>query len=537
MIRIENDNFYMSAGEACYIFKIENGIPMHVYFGKRVEPEDDLGALGFFAGTPELSVPTAVIDDEEVDTEFVFETAGVNNDGENKTLIVELRDKKNHLKAHMYYTPHPRGGIFRRVVLESSSGYVKFPLVRQALSCGFSDSIVENNGKNACYGFLDSHGFLCANADGNVTIKRDGNEAVVTLTNNEELIVSGGIYEVDCPELLCVYSDNGKGGISRVFHDILREQTDGGDLSERSAVLFLPKIDDFATLKAAVKVASELGFGVVALDGGKHTKEMMDALCGVCRENGLIPGLRINRDAIEPRSALYTNWCKKAANGEYKYDYSDKHTAGLYHAVRAEVARNDIRYVMIDAPYDVSDIYVAHGKFALKNMLKGEHDDVRVDFGMKSDEQSKAFAVCYPLEVVRNIISPEPTDDFKTRFDNASFGTLGYELDPLELSDGVKRAVRAQILAYQDDALTVLHGDIYNSAGCNMAVSKDKSRAYAVCNADGASRVKFNGLDEHNLYHVRELDKTFSGAALVNCGVSLEKNGTYVFHIRQVVDY
>lgn len=532
MIRIENDIFYMSAGEACYIFKIENGIPMHVYFGKRVEPEDDLSALGLSCKTPELTVPTAIINDKKTDVDFVFDSAGVNDDGDSKTLVVELRDQKNKLKAHMYYTPHPRGGIFRRVVVEGVYSDVKLPIVRQALRCESSDNMIENNGKDACCGFLDSHGFLCANADGNVSIKRDGDEAVVTLENSYDLTISCGIYEVNCPELLCVYSDNGKGGISRVFHDILREQTDDDDLSERSAVLFLPKIDDFATLKAAVKAASELGFGVVALDGGVHGEDMFVALCAMCRENGLNAGLRISR-TVQEDSVLYSRLCSKTLTGDYMYDDTQKSIAALCHRALGIAVQNDIRYVMIDAPAQVT-----RGMFALKNMLIEHYNGfVRVDFGMTSDEMSNAFTEYYPLEYVRNIVSTKSTENFKTRFDNASFGTLGYELNPLELSDGIKRAVRAQILAYQDDALTVLHGDIYNSAGCNMAVSKDKSRAYAVCNAHGASRVKFNGLDEHNLYHVRELDKTFSGAALVNCGVSLEKNGTYVFHIRQVVDY
>ncbi|MDE7107660.1 MAG: GH36 C-terminal domain-containing protein, partial [Clostridiales bacterium] len=120
-------------------------------------------------------------------------------------------------------------------------------------------------------------------------------------------------------------------------------------------------------------------------------------------------------------------------------------------------------------------------------------------------------------------------------FDVASLGALGYEFNPMELSDGIKRAVRAQILSYQDDARCVLRGDLYCNDGCRMAVRKDKSRAYAVCASKG-ERVKFIGLDEHNLYHVRELNKTFSGAALIHCGIALGE-GTHVFHILQVADW
>lgn len=47
MIKTDGGTFYLTAGEACYIFKIDGGALRHVHFGKRVEPEDDLTALGF----------------------------------------------------------------------------------------------------------------------------------------------------------------------------------------------------------------------------------------------------------------------------------------------------------------------------------------------------------------------------------------------------------------------------------------------------------------------------------------------------------
>lgn len=531
MIRIENDIFYISAGETCYIFKIENGVPMHVYFGKRVEPEDDLSALGFIAKTPELSMPAAKIDGKQVNTEFVFESAQVSEGDESKTLTVVLHDKKNDLEIHMYYTPNSRGGIFRRAIIQHRGGRnVVVPLVRQSVSCACDG---DNNDNNIECGFFtarensrgDAYGFLCANADGNITVNSDC--ATCDCSG-----LSIDVISVACPKMLCVYSDLGLGGMSRIFHDILRGEADDDDLSWRSAVLFLPKIEDVETLKAAVKTAGELGFGIVAMDGGKNTTETIRALGDLCREYGLTPGLRVNRAGVEKGSALYAGLRKKTSVFEHVFIDMDKDTAVLYSAVSTVVGQNGLLYVMIDIKPEA-----LRGMFAFKNIIMHEFYGVRVDFGVESDEQSKALTVCYPLEYMRNVISPEPAESFKTRFDIASLGTLGYELDPLEISDGIKRAVRAQILAYQDDALNVLRGDVYGSAGCRMVVSKDKSRAYAVCTADGASRVKLTGLDEHNLYRVRELDKTFSGAALVNCGIALDQVGTYVFHIRQVADY
>lgn len=546
MIKIENDIFYISAGEACYIFRIENGVPMHVYFGKRVEPEDDLSALGFSGKTPELTVPTVFDGVKNIATDFVFATAGVNDDGDGKTLIVELIDKKNKLKAHMYYTPHPRGGIYRSVVFERhGTKTVYLPHVRQMVGC-LSGSVLDDKDIKRARGFFaavgsdgrgDACGFLCVNSDGCFAAKRS-DDVVVMCCNGDAVTLGDGA--ASCPELLCVYSDNGKGGVSRIFHDILREDKNDGDLSERSAVLFLPKTENVDTLKSAVKAAGELGFGIVALDGGENTAESLRELGALCRANDLIPGLRIRRDFVENGSALYTESCEESWKGAY--EYSSDELAALYGAVRNVVAQNGIRYVMIDERIDMPDDYMDYDqcdidcKITLKNMIAEEFDGVCVDFGMRSEERSRALTACYPLMCVRNVISPT-TENFKTRFDLASLGKLGYELDPLELSEGLKRAVRAQILSYQDDALTVLHGDIYSSENCRMAVSKDKSRAYAVCKADGSCRVKLNGLDEHNLYHVHELEKTFSGAALVNCGILLENAGTYVFHIRQVADY
>lgn len=521
MIKIENDTFYISAGETCYIFKIEDGVPRHVYFGKRVEPEDDLAALGYDGKTKELTV-RAVIGGKKQDIDFVFVDAGVIDRDGDKTLEVVLNAKNAELEARMYYTPHPRGGIFRSVAIRGNGGNaeIKLSLVRQSVGCGGdrADNVYSGDRDSyfsAVYGEKyngDAYGFLCVHADGNVEFKQLGGAAAVCDTLDE--ITISDFDRVECPQLLCVYSDIGKGGVSRVFHDILREGHNG--LFERAAVLFLPKTAQ-ADIAQSVKAAGELGFGIVAIDGGEYGIEAVQEFAAVCRELGISPGLRVNRYA--------------ECGG----------TAALYHALHAAVAQNDIRYVMIDAPTDMQDSNAVRGMFAIRNMLKKEFDGfIRVDLGMPSDEMSEAFTECYPLEYVRNIISPEPTENFKTRFDVASLGGLGYELNPTELSDGIKRAVRAQILSYQDDALTVMHGDFYRQSACRMAVSKDKSCAYAVCEgkkADGKSRVRLIGLDEHNLYHVHEKNKTFSGAALVHCGIALDDAGTYVFHIRQVADY
>ncbi|MDE5592526.1 MAG: GH36 C-terminal domain-containing protein [Clostridiales bacterium] len=532
MIKIDNDICYISAGEVCYIFRIADGVPTHIYFGKRVEPEDDLAALGLGGDTKELCVQ-AVEGGKKKDVDFTVTEAWIATDvdGNSKSLVVELCGANGKLKATMYYTPHPRGGIYRRATIKHEGGEeIKLALVRQSVGCvdtentdckanGFFGTCGGDNG--------DAYGFLCPNGDGNITVR----DTVACDVMGAITLYDIG-EEAECPELLCVYSDIGKGGVTRVFHDVLREDNDD-DLFERATVLFLPKMD-CKGIVAAVKAAGELGFGVVALDGGRHTKDEISALGLACKENGLIAGLSINREFIEETSALRTNACKATDGGAYKYDNTDKQTAMLYHAVHYSVANFDIKYVMLNAPENATSSDSARGLFAIKNMLKNDFDGIRVDFGLPSGEISKLFTAYYPLGCVRNIVTPDPPENFKSRFDRASLGALGYRFDPRELSDGIKRAVRAQILSYQDDARCVLRGDIYCYGGCRMTVSKDKSRAYAVCG--GGERVKFFGLDEHNLYHVRELNKTFSGAALVSCGIKVGE-GTSVFHILQVADW
>ncbi len=537
MIRIDGDTYYISAGEACYIFKIVDGVPVHVYFGKRVEPEDDLTALGLGGTTKELCVQ-AIVDGKKKDVDLAVTEAWIMTayDSKDKSLVVELCDVNAKLKATMYYTPHPRGGINRRVTIKRTDvGDVKLALVRQSVSSGG----IENTDSKpdgffaSCGGDSgDAYGFLCPNGDGNVTVKH----GTVTCDVTDAITLYDISEELECPEFLCVYSDMGRGGVSRIFHDILREDGEDG-VSERAAVLFLPKME-WKEIVAAVKAAGELGFGVVALDGGRHTRDEISTLGVACSENGLIAGLRINRERIEETSAMRTGICQATDGGLYKYDNSDEHSAGLYRAVHYSLSNFDIKYVMIDAPKNATSRDVARGMFALRNMIKYKFEDIfgdlRVDFCLPSNDV-KAYTAYYPLTFIRNTVNPDPPENFKSRFDVATLGALGYEFNPIELSDGIKRAVRAQILSYQDDARCVLRGDIYGDGACRMAVSKDKSRAYAVCVSSGG-RVKFSGLDEHNLYHVRELNKTFSGAALVHCGIAVGE-GASVFHILQVADY
>lgn len=536
MIKTDNDIFYLSAGEACYIFKVESGALMHVYFGKRVEPEDDLSELGLGQNnTPELDCVTVSADGKTTPVKFVYEHAEVSEEkptdgcaliGE-KTLIVTLADKVNKLKAKLLYTPYPRGGFTRSVVLQNESNKSVTLRINQNVAVDGNNivrlntdgKISKESGKQNAEFFAavtsdetdDAYGFLCAYADGKICAEIKQGAAVVTCRGDD--IKLSPKSAARAPELLKVYSDTGLYGMTRVTHDILRESLDDDSLNERSpAILFLPKLSDGDMIQA-VKSAYGMGFGVVALDGGQYSDAAVKAAADECREQGITLGLRYSGEA-QKGSMLYG--------------------ADIISALKRAVTAYDIKYLTADAQLDSM-----RKLFTIKNELHKEFPDLRVEFGTESDGLRLALIACYPVGCLRNIISLSPADSFKQRFDCATMGTLGYEFDPNTVADGLMLAVRAQKQSYQDDALTVVRGDIYRQGSDLIAVSKDKSKAYAVCKTDGnEKRVRISGLDEHNLYNVREIGKTFSGAALMYCGVLLPSGiTTHVLHLIQVADF
>lgn len=559
MIRIENDIFYMSAGEACYIFKIANGAPVHVYFGKRVEPEDDLAALGFGAdGVGEIKGLAVLPDGKQTELNFVYESAQVCEQKTEcgraliggKTLCVTLVDKKAELRALLYYTPYARGGFARRAVIQNiGAKTVNITSLRQTVMCdgdcekvgGFPTSAAEMGyfaavGKK---GYGDNsgevYGFLCPFADGNIDVGQ--NPTAANCSCKDLSVPAGG--EAACPEMLCVYSDTGRGGMSRVFHDILRENLNDTGVLERSpAVLFLARSNGVSAAQA-IKDAYEMGFVVVALDGGEYSSDEIELYASACKESDIALGLYIRPSQVKKESALFGAACKKGKSSEYKYDFSDECIDGLIERATAVIEQNDIRYVAVDVP-ETDTQKAARTLYRLKYSLVSRQSELRVDYAIRSEGLRQALSVFYPVGNFRCIISPDPPENFKQRFDHATLGTLGYELT-LPVSDGIKRAVRAQKLSYQDDALTVLRGDIYRATDGDQtictAVTKDKSRAYTVCDAAGKKRLCLVGLDEHNLYHVHEMNITLSGAALMYCGIALDASGTVVLHLRQVADY
>lgn len=567
MINIESDKIYMTAGEICYALEVRDGALYFTYFGRRVELEDDLTAL---CGKGEICefAPEISAGQKKCKLEFTgARTLDVKPhrasalDG-GKTAVVGMRTADGKISAELYITPYPRGGFSRRAVFYNNSD--------RAINI-INGNVLRING--------DAR--ILSVADGGDVVYPDGNATPIDrAVNNFAAAVVGdgaygfasvygdgvidascadGVIRVDCretdrasvapnevymsPELLAVYSDNGVGGAARILHDIMRETLGSKFATERRpVVLFCPPLPS-ARLADAAKATGELGCDVFCIDAGVVDAKTLADASAACKAAGIKFGIKLDPYAVEKNGALFGSACKKTANGNYVWDLTAPDGADLlFCALETAIRQCDIEYLMIDLPRGGIQS-IARGVYAVRHKLRRTFAELNVEWGIVPHKLARGRSLCYPPCMTRTVVTLDGR--LKSEFDVATIGCLGYEFDPASVNADIKRAVRAQIFSYQDDAPTVMLGDSYflsatGGGNCLMSVTKDKSKAYVVCeNAGGGTmRVYLDGLDEHNLYHVRELNKTFSGAALVNCGVPIPANApTYCLHIRQVADY
>lgn len=566
MIKVESDKIYMTAGEICHVLEVRDNMLYSAYFGKRIELEDDLVALCGNSDIPEFA-PDISAGKKKFKLEYAG--AGVLDakphrasalDG-GKTLAVNMRSKTANVTADIYYTPYPRGGFSRRVVLFNGTdetlsvkgcnalkfaGNAHIATVTNNGDIVYSDKSVSKSVRSvdnfalatvgdAAYGFLSVYG------DGMIeAVSADG---IITADCRESDCVSLAPREkYTSPELLYVYSDSGEGGASRILHDVMREAPGGKFLAERRPiVLFCPPLPG-ERIVGAVNATYELGCDVFCADAGAVDLNTFKAAGEACKAAGLKLGIKLDPYKISKSGAVFGPACKKISDDGYACDFTTQN--GVYEllAVLAKIIDEcGAEYLMIDLPRGGIQ-NIARGVYSVRHALRQRFAELNVEWGIVPHELAHGRLLSYPPCMMRTVVTAK--GKLKSEFDAATFGCLGYALDPTAVSADIKRAIRAQIFSYQNDAPIVMLGDVYfvrSSSGdvCLMSVTKDKSQAYVVCERSsvGNARVFLDGLDEHNLYHVRELDKTFSGAALVNCGVPMYDAETVCLHIRQVADY
>jgi alpha-galactosidase len=153
----------------------------------------------------------------------------------------------------------------------------------------------------------------------------------------------------------------------------------------------------------------------------------------------------------------------------------------------------------------------------------------------------------YPVYSMGSHVSDVPnhqtlrTTPLSTRANTAYFGTFGYELDPLKLTEEERKEIKEQVAFYKKHRELIRDGQFYrlmspfsNNETAWMIVSKDQSEAligwYKVLAAPNPKKqhtLRLNGLAESKEYKVAGSERTYFGDELMMVGLQLptEFNG------------
>ena len=157
-------------------------------------------------------------------------------------------------------------------------------------------------------------------------------------------------------------------------------------------------------------------------------------------------------------------------------------------------------------------------------------------------------SLCYPASVQGAHVSASDRTGYNTKKDVAMWGTFGYELDPAKISDEARAEIRTQIAGYHKYYDLIHFGDLYRlicpwddpyKAAWEF-VNEEKTQAmFTIVTKfhihEPTFRLKLKGLDKDMYYRCEETGEIFSGALLMNAGISLYgfPNGdgdSYVLH-------
>ena len=143
-------------------------------------------------------------------------------------------------------------------------------------------------------------------------------------------------------------------------------------------------------------------------------------------------------------------------------------------------------------------------------------------------------SLCYPASAMGAHVSAARRTGFATRGDVALWGSFGYELDPVKMTEEEKEMVKAQVAEYHKCYDLIHYGDLYrllcpwddHRFAVWQFVSEDKNEALVTKVTmdnvwDHFQIVRLRGLDPKKMYHCPQLGITCSGALLINAGINL----------------
>lgn len=567
MIKTDENKIYMTFGEGCYVLARDGDKVKSVCFGARVEPEDDMSALFRALSNDSDAIGSAelcVVDGADFKLTDVTVLDGKPDcvmpvlDGE-KTVALTFTDDEIGVEQKLYYTTYSRGAVARRVEIKNNGAKpielsrigMQFALpAGEEILTECESGAVLGDGYGAAYGFVAMFGGACTFE---VTPSNGDTHLFVGIVFDEPVTLESG-KTLCSPEIVAAYSDNGTDGVSRIFHDLLRERA----LGEKRKVISVECDcgDKAKAIADRVATVAELGADILLTE--LKSAKKLEALSAECKSAGIGLGIRLNPESTEWQKAdgFTAEFIAKDRRGAAYFDFADDKALEFFVGAATDFSvghSNDCLAMPKALPDLAPEKLYAYlsGQYEFMRRLTAALPQLILE-GSCGDVGALRFATavyCSPTAALKYSVYIPPraiscrigeSTAMKTAFDGASLYCLGYELDPLSLTDGLRRAVRAQVLCCRDDARLVTDGDFYRGTDYAMCVSKDKSEAYAVYRRGTTNGFKLRGLDVHNLYFVREIGKTFSGAALALHGIAactVPEGETVTFHLRQVADY
>ncbi|WP_449537743.1 alpha-galactosidase [Ferdinandcohnia sp. Marseille-Q9671] len=337
----------------------------------------------------------------------------------------------------------------------------------------------------------------------------------------------------------------------------------------------------------------------------------LPSLAQKLNEIGMKFGLWFEPEMINPRSQLYNEhpeWVVGRQGEHHTFgrnqlvlDFSRSDVVDfLYRRMADIIKRTKLSYIKWDMNRNITDAYSAAlhadqqgeffhryilGVYDLYEKLTVEFPDVlfescaggggRFDPGMfyyapqawTSDDTDAVerlkiqygTSLAYPVYSMGSHVSAAPNHQTKrstsidTRANTAYFGTFGYELNPLELSEEERKIIKEQVQFYKKQRNLVRDGDFYrlvspfeNNETAWMIVSKDKKEALvgwykvlATPNPNKQQVLGLKGLDPNVLYKIENLAGAFYGDELMYHGLPLptEFNGANYHHAQRSGDY
>lgn len=143
-------------------------------------------------------------------------------------------------------------------------------------------------------------------------------------------------------------------------------------------------------------------------------------------------------------------------------------------------------------------------------------------------------SMCYPASAVGAHVSACDRTGYKTKGNVALWGTFGYELDPLKLTDNDREIIKEQVKLYHETYDLIRDGDLYRLVSpfenpyraVWEIVSPDKTQAMVTLvtmrrDYIPHTIIKLKGLDPKKYYKNGTTGQIYSGALLMNAGINL----------------